>query len=93
LKESYRATLAAGMPENTVKFVLLDAPKELIAERLAHRKHEYMTPKLLDSQLATLEKPKGDSLVVENDRAPEQVVDDIVEHVQRLDAAGPKVGA
>ena len=57
LKEKYRETLKAGMPEGAVKFVLLDRPKELLAERLAARHHEYMNPKLLDSQLATLEPP------------------------------------
>jgi gluconokinase len=42
LKEKYRTTLANGMPEGTVKFVLLDGSKELIAERLAARQHEYV---------------------------------------------------
>jgi len=77
LKEAYRATLAAGMPEGAVRFVLLDGPKELIAERLAERQHEYMNPKLLESQLATLEKPR-DALTVVNDRPPEVVVEEIL---------------
>jgi gluconokinase len=80
LKEKYRATLAAGMPEGAVKFVLLDGSKELIAERLAARQHEYMNPKLLDSQLATLEKP-SDAFSVVNDRAPEVIVEEILAHV------------
>jgi gluconokinase len=50
LKQKYRKTLAAGMPAGTVQFVLLDGSKELIAERLATRHHEYMNPNLLDSQ-------------------------------------------
>ncbi|GAC1359438.1 MAG: gluconokinase [Acidobacteriaceae bacterium] len=78
LKESYRRTLRAGMPGHTVQFVLLDASKQLIAERLAQRKHEFMTPKLLESQLATLERPVGDALDVVNDRAPAEVVAEIV---------------
>lgn len=81
LKETYRATLASGMPEGVVAFVLLDGPKELIAERLAERHHEYMNPKLLDSQLATLEPPK-DALRVVNDRAPEDVVEEILAYVR-----------
>jgi gluconokinase len=80
LKEKYRATLAAGMPEGAVKFVLLDGSKELIAERLAARQHEYMNPKLLDSQLATLEKP-SDAFSVVNDKAPEVIVEEILAHV------------
>lgn len=79
LKEEYRETLKAGMPEGAVTFVLLDLPKEVLAERLAARHHEYMTPKLLDSQLATLEPPsEAGALQVENDRAPDVVVDEIL---------------
>jgi gluconokinase len=77
LKARYRETLSAGMPAGTVRFVLLDGPKELIAERLLQRQHEYMNPKLLESQLATLE-PPTDALRVVNDRAPEVVVDEIL---------------
>lgn len=80
LKAKYRATLVAGMPKGTVSFVLLDATKELLAERLSERKHEYMNPKLLDSQIETLERP-ADALRVVNDRAPEEIVSQIVEHV------------
>jgi gluconokinase len=80
LKEKYRDTLAAGMPQGTVTFVLLDGSHDLIASRLAARKHEYMNPKLLDSQFATLEVPK-DGLKIENDKPPEQVVNEILQHV------------
>jgi len=80
LKDKYRKTLASGMPEGTVSFVLLDGSKELIAERLAQRQHEYMNPKLLESQLATLEKP-SDALCVVNDRTPDEIVDEILKHV------------
>jgi gluconokinase len=80
LKEKYRATLASGMPEGTVKFVLLEGSRELISERLAERKHEYMNPKLLDSQLATLEVP-ADALCVVNDKAPDVIVDEILKVV------------
>jgi len=81
LKDKYRKTLADGMPAGAVQFVLLDGSKELIAERLAGRKHEYMNPKLLDSQLATLEKPK-DALSVVNDKAPGEIVDEILKEVK-----------
>lgn len=80
LKEKYRTTLSAGMPKGTVSFVWLDGSHELIAERLAARKHEYMNPKLLDSQLATLE-PPVDALRVVNDRPPEEVVEQILQHI------------
>lgn len=77
LKAAYRTTLAAGMPKDTVSFVLLDGSRELLAERLAARKHEYMNPKLLDSQLATLELP-ADALRVVNDKTPDEVVSEIL---------------
>jgi gluconokinase len=80
LRESYRQTLEKGIPPNAIKFVWLDADKELLSERLAGRHHEYMNPKLLESQLETLEPPK-DALRVVNDRPPEQVVDEILQHV------------
>jgi gluconokinase len=80
LKEAYRKTLVSGMPVRSVRFVFLDGSKELIAVRLAERKDHYMNPKLLDSQLATLEPPR-DALRVVNDRAPEDVVDEIVKNL------------
>ena len=81
LKEKYRATLASGMPGSAVHFVLLDGSKEMIAKRLAKRKHEFMNAKLLESQFATLETPK-DAVCVVNDKAPEVVVDEILQQVR-----------
>jgi len=80
LKEKYRQTLERGIPANAMTFVWLDPSKELLTERLAARQHSYMNPNLLDSQIATLEAPK-DALRIENDSAPEQVVEQILEHV------------
>ena len=77
LKASYRVTLSSGMPAGKVTFIVLDASKQMIADRLAHRKHSYMNPALLDSQIATLEMPKG-ALCIENDRTPDEVVNEIV---------------
>lgn len=83
LKARYRDTLAAGMPAGVVSFVLLDGSRELIAERLAARHHEFMTPKLLDSQFATLETPKN-ALRVVNDREPEAVVGEILKRLPEM---------
>ncbi len=56
LKRVYRdfITDKAGEP---VLFVYLDGSREVIGERMAKRKHEYMPTSLLDSQFATLEVP------------------------------------
>jgi gluconokinase len=57
LKQTYRDTLAAGLPHEAYRFVLMDAPKELIAERMRERTEHFMPAALLESQLATLEAP------------------------------------
>jgi gluconokinase len=80
LKAKYRETLVEGMPDSAVLFVWLDGSRELLAERLSERHHEFMNPKLLESQLETLEPPK-DALRIVNDRAPEEIVNQILKHV------------
>lgn len=52
-----RMTDAAGAP---ILFILLDGPRDLIAERMAARRDHYMPPSLLDSQIAILEPPEAD---------------------------------
>ncbi|MGV8853974.1 MAG: gluconokinase [Devosia sp.] len=56
LKRAYRDFLTekAGEP---ILFVYLDGNREVIAQRMAKRQHEYMPVSLLDSQFATLEVP------------------------------------
>lgn len=56
LKRAYRDFLTekAGEP---ILFVYLEGTREIIGERMARRKHEYMPTSLLDSQFATLEVP------------------------------------
>lgn len=77
LKQKYRETLVAEMPEGAVDFVWLDGSRELIAGRLAARHHEYMNPNLLQSQIDTLE-PPAYALRIVNDRAPDEVVERIL---------------
>jgi carbohydrate kinase (thermoresistant glucokinase family) len=79
LKENYHDVLRSGIATR-LEFVFLDGSRELIAERLAERKHEYMNPKLLDSQLATLEMP-DDAFRIVNDRLPDRIVDQIVKRL------------
>lgn len=55
LKESYRKRLLEGVDDFLL--VYLHGSRELLASRLAKRKHRYMPASLLDSQLATLEPP------------------------------------
>jgi gluconokinase len=82
LKAAYRETLAGGMPQGAVTFCLLDVSRGELERRLAERQHEYMSPKLLDSQLATLERPQG-AMIVENNRLADAVVSEILERLGR----------
>ena len=77
LKAVYRDTLRAGLSPESVHFVLLEAPKEVLHERLEHRTGHYMNPALLDSQLATLEIP-GDAIRVCVTGAPAEAADEIL---------------
>jgi len=76
LKERYHDILKSGIA-TPIEFVFLDGSKAMIAKRLAERHHEYMNPKLLDSQLATLECPE-DAIRIVNDRPPDAIVDQIL---------------
>jgi gluconokinase len=55
LKQRYRETLADGV--TGLRFVHLAGSREVIAQRLAARKHRYMPASLLDSQFTALELP------------------------------------
>ena len=63
LKRAYRQHLrsCAGRP---LTFVFLHGSRALLASRLSGRKGHFMPSSLLDSQLATLEPPVGESDVV-----------------------------
>jgi gluconokinase len=61
LKRAYRDRLAAG-PQ--VWFVFQDGPREVLQARLARRRGHFMPVSLLDSQLATLERPGPDEQAV-----------------------------
>jgi len=67
LRRSYRDRLRQGAPRT--EFVLLRATREVLAERLATRAGHFMTEQLLDSQLATLDDPEDDEVVIEIDAA------------------------
>lgn len=58
LRQSYRDTLAQGLPADAVRWVYLTGPAELIRQRLQARHGHYMPVSLLPSQLATLEPPQ-----------------------------------
>jgi gluconokinase len=57
LKTAYRQQLTADLPE--ARFIWLDPPRSVLADRMAHRPGHFMPPALLDSQIATLQPPIG----------------------------------
>src|SRR5262245_931702 len=79
LKRRYRDLLrTAGAAD--VRFVYLKGNQTLLAERIAERRHQYMPPALLESQLATLEEPAPDenAWVYDIDATPEAIVGELV---------------
>lgn len=78
LRRAYRDLLRsqAGRP---LAFVHLDAPREILAGRLEHRRGHFMPAALLDSQLETLEPLDDDEpgIVVDVTRDPAAIVDDV----------------
>ncbi|MEY4667554.1 MAG: hypothetical protein RL518_253 [Pseudomonadota bacterium] len=88
LKRSYREKLAEGLGDS-VSFIFLDAPKAVLAERLAVRAHEYMPPSLLESQFQTLERPDTQEpvftvSVAESEESALAAIRDIVEKLRAL---------
>jgi gluconokinase len=83
LKRRYRDLLRAG--NDTVIFVHVDVPEDVLRERLARRTGHYMPPSLLDSQLATLEPLDDDEpgLTVPGTGKPAEVVDAVVAALPR----------
>jgi gluconokinase len=77
LKRWYRELLRSSDP--SVVFVHLVGEKGLLADRLAHRDHEFMPTTLLDSQIETLE-PLAEwehGIAVSIEQTPAAIVDEV----------------
>ncbi|WP_244490707.1 gluconokinase [Aureimonas frigidaquae] len=74
LKKAYRDVLREA--DADVRFIELDAPIEVIGERMARRKGHYMPASLLKSQYETLEPllPEEAGSVVSVEASPEKVI-------------------
>ena len=68
LKRAYRAKLAETA-RRPLCFVFLHGSRELLAQRIAGRRHHFMPPSLLASQLVTLEPPGTDERAIAIDIA------------------------
>ncbi len=82
LRDTYRKTLRGDLSEAAVRFALLEADPEVIAEHLRGRQHEYMNPHLLGSQLATLEHPGDTAWRISVAGTPQESVAQINEHLR-----------
>ena len=90
LKYAYRERLRRACPEGHWCFLLLDVPRATLAKRLAQRRNHFMSPKLLDSQLATLEPlrayEEGSSIDAEG--SPSEVVERARQWIEKRDPPG-----
>lgn len=79
LKRGYRERLrhASDVP---LWFVLLDTDPDAIAQRLRARSGHYMPPSLLDSQIATLERPQPceRAITLDASLAPDRLCADVL---------------
>jgi gluconokinase len=76
LKRSYRDYLRDGLP---MQLVFLDGPPELLAERLATRRGHFFDPRLLQSQLDSLERPTPDEAwIMDIHQPPEAIVEAVL---------------
>ena len=90
LKAAYRARLRDGV--SGLRFVHLVGTRELIAERLGARSGHYMNPALLDSQLATLERP-DDALSVDIGPPPEELANAVCADLARVEVPPPSANS
>ena len=88
LKEKYRTTLQS-QAQQPLHWVFLDGPKKLLLERMGTRKGHYMHANMLDSQLATLERPAY-ALRLSIEDSVDKLVDQTVDALQADAAVGTK---
>ena len=91
LKEKYRTTFQSEARE-LLHWVFLDGPKALLLERMGARKGHYMHSDMLDSQLATLERPAY-ALRLSITAAPAELVGQILTALENNPAVGTNPSA
>lgn len=77
LKQAYRDVLTAGIAQGICRFVLLEVPFAVLEKRITARPGHFMNPRLLQSQLDTLELPH-DAIRVDAAKPPAEVARSIL---------------
>jgi len=83
LKRAYRDILRSE--GRRVQFIFLEGESSLIADRIANRGGaHFMSPSLLESQFATLEKPMPDedAWVIDISSSPDEIITDLLARAQ-----------
>lgn len=88
LRKVYRDRLRAAAGEK-LAFVFLDGTKELLTKRMGNREGHFMPTSLLESQLATLERPEGERnvVIVNIDNTPETITELAIGGLNKLQPA------
>ena len=85
LKRAYRDKLRSGRPN--VRFVFLDAPYDVVSQRLAKRAGHFFPPELLASQYRDLEAPGPEEHVLNVQISAADTSDEVVNRILALLAA------
>ncbi|KAL2154032.1 hypothetical protein VTH82DRAFT_2708 [Thermothelomyces myriococcoides] len=89
LKRKYRDVIRVApyfTPNLHLHFIYLDAPEEVLLERVAARKNHYMGANMVHSQFEALERPKQDEIdviTIDVTRPVDAVMEDAVDKVIR----------
>jgi gluconokinase len=96
LKRKYRDVIRVApyfLPNVHLHFIYLDAPEEVLLQRVSARKNHYMGANMVHSQFEVLERPQADEvdvITVDVTRSPEEVMADALDRVlHTMEGAGP----
>ena len=78
LKESYRQLLSDDV--SAMSFVLLDVDQDTIRDRLQNRSAHFFPNELMQSQFASLEKPKN-AIIIDARNPLDEVIDRVVKAI------------
>ncbi|PLW75423.1 gluconokinase [Cohaesibacter celericrescens] len=84
LRKAYRDKFRAVVKD--LRFAFLDGAKDLVQNRMKERQSHFMPVTLIESQIAALEVPHGETDViwVSISQTPEKLVDELVEKITPL---------